>query len=111
MDDGTNNLTLEKIFTILVNDVGGETGTEINNAENGLRIYPNPFNLITTIEFPNPEQSEYSFSVTDLAGRVVYVHGKINTCAIEFNRNDLPAGVYFIELRGDKIYRAKLVIE
>jgi len=76
-----------------------------------LGIYPNPFNRITTIRFDNTDGSKYRIYITDLTGKVVYFEDNIFTSRIEFNREELPAGYYFVELRGPRLLRGRMVIE
>jgi len=84
---------------------------EVDDRAGGMTIYPNPFTDNTTIRFSNPDQSRFRIHITDLAGKVVYLEDDIYTDQIEFNRNDLPAGVYFVEMRGSAVYRGRLVVE
>jgi len=42
---------------------------------------------------------------------VVYFENDIYSDRIEFNRKDLPDGVYFVELRGTKLLRSRIIIE
>ncbi|KKK54542.1 hypothetical protein LCGC14_3083660, partial [marine sediment metagenome] len=75
-----------------------------------LKIYPNPFSERTTVEFPNMQMSEYSVFVRDLSGKAVLTEvTRSNRVVIE--RRDLSPGIYFIEIRGEKIYRDRLVIQ
>ena len=76
-----------------------------------LVVYPNPFNESTMIQFFNPEKDRYRFYITDLAGKVVYFEDNIYADQIEFNRGNLPDGMYFVELRGSRIYRERMIIE
>ena len=69
--------------------------------------YPNPFDGTTRIEFNLPSSGIASFCVTDALGRVVrsfkdYYHSGVNT--ISFQRDELPAGVYYysIEFQGQR---------
>jgi len=111
MDNGEVSLTTEKTFTIAVNDLLELGVSKVDDASIGIAIYPNPFTDNTTIRFSNPDQSRFRIYITDLAGKVVYLEDDIYTDQIEFNRNDLPAGVYFVELRGNEIYRGRMIIE
>jgi len=110
-DDGDGELTTEKSFTIKVNDLLEVGMNDLQGGAAGLSIYPNPFTHSTVIEFSNPDKTKYRMYITDLAGKVVLFEDNVLTSRIEFDRNDLPAGVYFVELRGQKIYRGILVIE
>ncbi len=76
-----------------------------------MTIYPNPFSNSTIIEFGNPAGDEYRLYITDLTGKVVYFEDNIFTSRIEFSREGLPAGCYFVELRGTRLYRGRMVIE
>jgi len=76
-----------------------------------LTIYPNPFSDRTRIEFPNPDNHSYRMIITDLAGKVVRASGQITGSDIILERKGLQPGIYIMELRGNKIYRGKLIIE
>ena len=104
-DEG--NLTREQVFTI---HVWGPSGTA-NVTTGQLTIYPNPFTHSTNIQFPNPDKKAYRMYITDLAGKVVRFEDNIFTDKLEINREKLPAGVFFVELRGEEIFRGKLVVE
>jgi hypothetical protein len=49
--------------------------------------------------------------LTDLAGKVVKTMGHITGSKIELKRGNFLVETYIIELRGDKIYRGKLLIQ
>jgi len=110
-DNGSEVLTTEKSFTIIVNDLLEVGVNYLHGGAAGLSIYPNPFSHSTMLEFPNPDKAAFRMYITDLSGKVVYFEDNILTDKLGLNRHDLPAGVYFVELRGDRIYRGKLVIE
>ncbi len=86
------------------------TGLDKVGAGN-LKLFPNPFSQSTTISFPNPSRESYSIVLTDLSGKVYRIKDGITTSEYVVRRADLKPGLYFIELRGPKIYRGKLVIE
>jgi hypothetical protein len=111
IDNGEGNLATEKAFTVVVNDVLELGVTDHQDNPGKLSIYPNPFMHSTMIEFPNPGKEKYRMSVTDLAGKVVYLQEGIATGQVEFSRKYMPAGVYFVELRGTEIYRGTLIVE
>lgn len=86
--------------------------TSINPAKiQTFSIYPNPFSDNTKIRFPNPDSEPYQLSITNLSGKIVKITENINTDMIDLSRDGLPAGLYLIELKGSRIYRAKIVIE
>jgi len=76
-----------------------------------LKIYPNPFSSQTIIKFPNPSNNFYKLIITDLSGKVVKLIPNINNSKIVLNRQNLSKGFYFLELRGPKIYKGKLIIQ
>ena len=76
-----------------------------------IKISPNPFNIKTTIKFPNPTHSNYKLSVFNISGNKVFEMDNIKTNKIEFEKGNLPEGVYLIELKGEKVFRGKMVVK
>ena len=107
-DLGINQI--ENVFIINIIDVDEATGLPILNTGE-LKIFPNPFSHSTTIQFPNPTERSYRMVVTDLSGKVYRIVEDITTSEYVLKKGDLKGGLYFIELRGPKIYRGKIVIE
>ena len=69
--------------------------------------YPNPFDGTTRIEFNLPSAGIARFCVTDALGRQVYCVNDYffsGTNTITFNRDNLPAGVYYysVEYNGER---------
>jgi len=108
-DDGLDNLSYEKSFSIIVSDQA-ETGMS-RQIRKELKIYPNPMTHSAIIEFENPEGSAYQVQINDITGKLVYSEANVTTDRIEINRNHLPGGYYFIQLKGNKLYRGVVVIE
>ncbi len=79
--------------------------------ETAFTVYPNPFSSGATITFPNPDNHEYKMVLTDISGRIVRKSGNILSGNFLLDRKDLPAGIYIIELKGEKVYRSEIVIE
>ncbi|MBC8490245.1 MAG: T9SS type A sorting domain-containing protein [Bacteroidetes bacterium] len=75
-----------------------------------INIYPNPFSNKTTIKFPNPNHSNYLLSVFSISGNKIFEMDNIQSDKIEFERGNLPKGVYLIELKGEKVFRGKMVV-
>ncbi|MFC2115740.1 NosD domain-containing protein, partial [Bacteroidota bacterium] len=105
----TGSLSFEKQFTILINDVVEVGLSQISGQK--IMIYPNPFNTSTTIRFPGSSGESYRMFLTDLSGKVCRIVDDITTSEYVLKKEDLKEGLYFIELRGPKIYRGKIVIE
>jgi len=88
------------------------TGTYVYPlAYDALLIFPNPFNQSTTIAFPNSTSEQYTLVITDLSGKVYKIVDGITISEYILKKGDLKEGLYFIELRGPKIYRGKIVVE
>jgi hypothetical protein len=76
-----------------------------------ITIFPNPFKDKTRITFSNPDHSPYQTVITDLAGKVVRTESGITTGEFELERGNLPAGIYLVEIRGERICRGKVVVQ
>ena len=74
-------------------------------------IYPNPFSNKTTIKFPNLNHSNYTLSVFSISGYKVFEMDNIKSDKIEFKRGNLPKGVYLIEVKGEKVFRGKMIVK
>ncbi len=75
-----------------------------------IQAYPNPFRDMTKIEFSNPGRSEYQLAVYNMGGKKVREIRQIRDSEIILRREDLKAGFYVFELRGENTYRGKLVV-
>ncbi len=80
-------------------------------SEGIIQNYPNPFSNNTTLEFSNPNHSNYKLSVFNISGHKVFEKDDITTDKIEFEKGNLKPGVYFVELKGEKVFRGKIIIE
>ena len=81
-------------------DVNACVGVAENNLQSGAVIYPNPndgnFNLVF-----NRNYGDVQIQIVDLSGRVVRNVSASNMNSgsrVEFNMNDQPAGVYFVQI-------------
>tara|TARA_B100001964_G_scaffold127658_1_gene141194 strand:+ start:52 stop:777 length:726 start_codon:yes stop_codon:yes gene_type:complete len=67
-----------------------------------LKIYPNPFNPVTQLEYSLPYASDVSLTVHDLLGRQVEIlHNGIqhpNNYTISWDASNYSSGVYFIKM-------------
>ena len=81
-----------------------------NRSDMFLNAYPNPFSTKTTINFPNPTHSNYKLSVFSISGNKVFELNNITSDNIELKRGNLPKGVYLVELKGEKVFRGKILI-
>lgn len=78
---------------------------------NNLLIYPNPFSSSTTLQV-NQVLSSTTLTVYNLYGQTVKQINNLSGQTIIFNRDNLPSGLYFIELSQDKkvLVNDKLII-
>jgi predicted outer membrane repeat protein len=76
-----------------------------------MSIYPNPFTNKATIKFPNPSHSTYNLFIFNTSGNEVFEMQNIRSDQIEFERGNLPGGIYLFELKGENIYSGKMVIQ
>ncbi len=84
---------------------------ENQNNWDKITVYPNPLKTSATIEFQNPENKAYTLALTNINGKALRTINHITDNKVKIEKNDLPSGIYFIELRGDKIFRDKIIIE
>ena len=66
------------------------------------KIYPNPFNPVTTIDFDVPYSTDIKINILNLQGRKVkeianneFAPGNYK---LQVNALDLSSGIYFVEL-------------
>jgi hypothetical protein len=75
--------------------------------------YPNPFNTATEISYSIPQRADVTLTVYDELGRSVeqLVSGTRDAGVynVTFNSNELPAGVYYYELRVNNFVQNKLM--
>ena len=98
-------------------------------------VYPNPMTTSATITIPNFSNHLSGISgpitVTDITGKVVRVESPLSilrqaqddkgtqddkgaqddSWGVKIERGNLKPGVYFIELKADRVYRGKFVVE
>ena len=97
------------------------TVTGVNDLKNLLperfylfQNYPNPFNPATVIKYRINEDSFVQLKVYDILGRLVKTLVSIMQAAgeysIEFNAEDLSAGVYFYTFSANDFYQTKKMI-
>ena len=77
-----------------------------------VNIFPNPFDKMATIEFPNPEKNGFHFQLFNVHGQVVREENGRGE-QVELKREGLPAGTYLFRLSGilDLPVSGKLVVQ
>ena len=75
-------------------------------------IYPNPFKGQTRVVWSNPDLDSYEIKVYDAVGRLVLYEASITETSYDLYQNDLPSGVYAIELTdGVRLLKTDFIIE
>ncbi len=86
-------------FTYNKCKVGSNVGiNEVNVLANNVKLYPNPTNNYTVVEF-NDKAASHDVTVTDITGKLLrtYTDQKYNTMRID--RENLRDGIYFVGVK------------
>lgn len=78
-----------------------------------LEVYPNPVTEAFVLKIPTEERSQSCIILMrDMTGRIVKTYTTNHLSAqMMGSRDDLPAGIYTIELRGKHIYQTKILLK
>jgi len=89
------------------------TNTYDLELQNSLVAVPNPFGDKTIVSFTNPNNESYEVVLIDFMGSTVLQNENVTGNRLEISRNDMPAGMYFLNFRDaqGRIATMKLVIE
>ncbi|RQV94753.1 T9SS C-terminal target domain-containing protein, partial [bacterium] len=102
VSDGMLDTTQTWSFLALIPDAISETAPSIGS-HLLLSVYPNPFNLETTIKYSLPAAGDLSVAVFDVNGRLVkelsHSHQPAGPGQIQWTAGDLSSGTYFVSLR------------
>jgi Leucine-rich repeat (LRR) protein len=75
--------------------------------------YPNPFNVVTTIEFSLPQKEFISIRVYDISGReletIIHDVAMTGKHTFQWDAGDLPSGIYFIRMGSKHFANTKKV--
>lgn len=77
----------------------------------GIKLFPNPAQQFVELHFPNPHSTPHHLFLVDLNGRVVRTYGDIRQDQLRISLADMSRGLYFFELRGEKSYYGRLMVE
>ena len=93
----------------------GGAGIENLTDNEGLNIFPNPFNKTTEIDFNLSKQEDVSLCIYNIIGEIVYKtdEGKLEAGnhKIKIDRENLISGVYFLRMSiGEKAITRKISI-
>lgn len=104
---------------VVFNDV---VGNNILVTSGIINISPNPMNSLATLNIPNLNLSSGYLTIFDLTGKLIRTeplspsrHPELVSgfthAQFTIERGDLKPGIYFVELKADRVYRGKLVVE
>ncbi len=71
---------------------------------------PNPFSDEAILTFPNPNYYPYEIRISDLQGRLIKRMIAVRTAEVRISRDNLPEGIFLLELRGEKNYFGKIKV-
>ena len=99
--------------TQLEDDFGTSQSNTVDYAlTDNVIIYPNPFQGETRVVWSNPDLEAYEIRVYDAVGRLVVFEPSITQTYYDLYQNDLPSGVYAIELtNGERLLKTDFIIE
>jgi hypothetical protein len=75
---------------------------EITNKTSKIIVYPNPFDDYTNLEFTRSNAENVDLFVYNSIGQLLVVIDDIINGKVKVNRNNLPGGVYYFQLKSDK---------
>lgn len=85
--------------------------SEVQAAEQSLRMYPNPTKNVLNISIHQDGQIE-QITIVDLNGRLVYQSNEVNSSKTEINLSDFTPGFYMVRVQVDgQIITRKIVKE
>jgi len=76
-----------------------------------LNIYPLPFKDQIKIEFDNPSAKPYRLRLMNTQGQILREIQDIRTASLFLQRENLPSGIYLLEIRGEKLFSGKVLVE
>ncbi len=120
--NGPFNLSFSHVRVISHNEIEipiqtGSGTTWINIVENeneiASSVFPNPMSDKAVVTFSNPNHEEYSFSMEDITGRIIFHEQTTLGNSFLVNRNNLGNGLYFYIIRSQngKTSHGKIVME
>lgn len=89
--------------------------TSVNNISGNImtKLYPNPTYGNTTLEFSHDNAEQYTVIIKTITGKTIYIQRNISNGKVTLPTNNLPAGIYIIQLQDSKLILAteKLAVQ
>jgi hypothetical protein len=108
---GSTTLTNVSIYDVYVAKLNETTGIEEDSFSEDIKIFPNPFSEYVSLRSNEPLRNT-TITLTDVFGKTEKVLGKVNGNSITIYRENLAAGIYFLQLsQNNKIkYSGKIIV-
>ncbi|HNR21097.1 MAG TPA: T9SS type A sorting domain-containing protein [Bacteroidia bacterium] len=93
-------------------DSSGTVGIDEMKNPESFKVFPNPFNESTTILLKEIG-ANYNLNLYNSQGKIVFTSSNISSGEYQINRNNLPSGLYLIQLATNKglMVTQKVIIE
>ena len=93
---------LQHSFSYELRDASVTSVGNIAKEEIAVSVYPNPMSKSTRFEVLDGTHETLTLQVYDMTGRSIYAQTvQQGTNQIQFNRGDIPAGMYFYQIQVD----------
>ncbi len=99
--DDVGDLTM--IDNVLISGTVGTT--QLNTANFGLELLPNPSNGLFSVQFESDKANAYTVEVFDVHGRVLHTRslsGQAGANTVQMDLSELSQGVYYLRLSSDE---------
>jgi hypothetical protein len=83
--------------------ISSVTGFNQPDELNKVKIYPNPIIDFSFIEFENPDNNSYTFTLYNIRGQQLRILKDIKTNRIILELKDLSKGIYFFQLNSNTV--------
>lgn len=81
------------------------------SSSHGIKVFPNPFRDKAIIEFTYEQGEEYTLSVYDVTGKVVFERSGIESGVTELDRSNLNDGFYMVKIHNsNRSYIVKVLV-
>lgn len=90
--------------TIMMSDISSPFQSQVH-------LFPNPMSDQATLSVDFPTQKPYNVQITDITGKVVKKWENIKTQNVTIYKDELVAGTYFVELKGEVKVVKRLIIK
>lgn len=109
--------TVEVVETNADGCVGAKVSLDVNIGPTAIgsivteevSVYPNPITEASRIVFPS-EIRNATLTIRDVTGKTVFFNPSVSGKEIRIDRDGFSAGLYFAEVRGEKLFIGKLLV-